>query len=174
MRRVWRRNGNYQLMTLAWIATDAGNRNCWKSKWMTKLHTLLLASYGLARCLQSRWTQKDYRCLHLGSVVASRVLVILGTSRQKEMPIDLLPVGWRHVMAECPPPLAPTPFERGVIANDLFMIKGLIHPPVYLHFFDPTSSFSLSCSLGDFHTYFITTPLYFTLLLCGLHGLSFL
>jgi hypothetical protein len=39
--------------------------------------------------------------------------------------------------------LTPTSFERGVIAsmsvNDILMVKGLIHPSVYLQFFDLTS-----------------------------------
>jgi hypothetical protein len=44
-----------------------------------------------------------------------------------------------------PSPLAPTPFERGVIGgrstNDVLMIKGLIDPGVYLQYMD-LSSFS--------------------------------
>ena len=45
-----------------------------------------------------------------------------------------------------PPSLIPTPFEKGVIGgmsvNDVLMVKGLIHPLVYLQFMDLTS-FSL-------------------------------
>jgi hypothetical protein len=45
-----------------------------------------------------------------------------------------------------PFPLAPTPFERGVLGglsvNDVLMIKGLIDPLVYIQFFD-VSSFSI-------------------------------
>jgi hypothetical protein len=45
-----------------------------------------------------------------------------------------------------PPPLIPTPFEKGIIGgmsvNDVLMVKGLIHPLVYIQFMDLTS-FSL-------------------------------
>jgi hypothetical protein len=56
-------------------------------------------------------------------------------------------ISWYENMVDCAPepllPLPPTPFERGNIGgqsvNDVLMIKGLIHPPVYLQFFDLNS-----------------------------------
>ena len=53
---------------------------------------------------------------------------------------------WSEKVVDCVPtllPLTPSPFERGVIGgqsvNDVLMIKGLIPPPTYFHFFDLSS-----------------------------------
>jgi len=52
-------------------------------------------------------------------------------------------VSWRDQVVKSgaePPSLTPSPFERGTIGgqsgNDILMIKGLIHPPVYTQFLD--------------------------------------
>ena len=53
---------------------------------------------------------------------------------------------WSEKVVDCVPttlPLTPSPFERGIIGgqsvNDVLMIRGLIPPPTYFHFFDLSS-----------------------------------
>ena len=62
-----------------------------------------------------------------------------------------------HVLTSCsgmetlsPPPLVPSPFEGGALGgmrtNDILMIEGLLHPSVFIEFFD-LSSPRFSCLL---------------------------
>ena len=70
-----------------------------------------------------------------------------GKSEMDSLPFDV--ISWYEEVVDCGPgsepllPLAPAPFERGVIGgrsvNDTLMIKGLIHPLVYVHFLDLSS-----------------------------------
>jgi hypothetical protein len=65
------------------------------------------------------------------------------------LPFDVK--SWYEKVAYCEPepilPLIPTPFKRGIIGsysvNDILMIKGLIHPLVYVDFLD-LSAFSVT------------------------------
>ena len=65
-----------------------------------------------------------------------------GKFKKSLPPFDV--VSWYGNLVNCAPepllPLTPTPFERGKFGgqsvNDVLMIRGLIHPPVYLQFFD--------------------------------------
>ena len=50
----------------------------------------------------------------------------------------------------CPPPLVPSPFQGGALGgmrtNDILMIKGLLHPSIFIEFFD-LSSPRFSCTM---------------------------